>query len=129
MPATDSFLDRAGDAKRVTRDRPYPTTPGGGATVARVALTDTSQQTLVAAPTGGKSIYVYGLFGSNAGGSLSTIDVKEGTTAKFSFAAAANGGGFACPLSRAWKLPADTALTVQQSAAVNSFASAIYEVE
>jgi hypothetical protein len=126
---TDTFLDRTGDAKRVTRDRPYPTTPGGGAQVARAALTDTNEATLVAAPTEGKSIYVYGLFGSNAGGSLSRIDVREGSTVKFSFACGAGGGGFACPLSRAWKLPAETALVVQQSAAVESFVSCTCEVE
>jgi hypothetical protein len=126
---SDTFLKRNGDTLRIGRDTPVPTTPGGGATAARVNLTDTSQQTLVAAPTGGQSIYVYHLAGSNEGGSLTRIDVKEASTVRWSFALAASGGGFAQPLARAWKLPANTALTVQQSAAVSSYVTVIYEVE
>ena len=98
-------------------------------TPARVALTDTSQQTLVAAPPAGYCIVVHDLCGSNEGGSLSRVDVKDGGSAKFSFAMAANGGGFTKPFPRPWKLTAATALNVQQSAAVNSFLSCIYEVE
>jgi hypothetical protein len=57
------------------------------------------------------------------------VDIKEGTTVKWSFALAPGGGGFGQPLVRAWKLPADTALTVQQSAAVASYVTCLYEVE
>lgn len=124
-----SFRTRTGDSKEVRRDFPWPTTPGGGATAARAALTETTQQTLVAAPAGEQCIYVYQICGSNEGSTLTRLDVKEGTTVKFSFACAPLGGGFGQPLARAWKLPAATALTVQQSAAVNSFVSVLYEVE
>lgn len=97
--------------------------------VARVALTDANQQTLIAAPTGGASIYVYMITGSNSGASLSTVDLKDGTTAKFSYAMAALGGGFGQPLGvKPWKLAAGAALNVQQSAAVASYVSVIYEV-
>lgn len=127
--ASDTFLKRSGDPLRTGRDAPLPVTPGGGALVARAALVDTSSQTLVAAPSGGKSIYIYHLAGSNEGASLTRLDVKEGATVKWSFAMAAGGGGFGQPLHRAWKLPADTALVVQQSAAVNAFVTVVYEVE
>src|SRR5262249_15238538 len=96
--------------------------------VARVALTDANEQTLIAAPTGGASIYVYHIAGSNSGGSLSTVDLKDGSTVKWSFAMAASGGGFGQPLGRPWKLAANTALKVQQSAAVASYVSVVYEV-
>ena len=97
--------------------------------VARVALTDANQQELIAAPTGGAAIYVYEIAGSSAGASLSTVDLKDGTTKKWSFAMAANGGGFGLPLTpKPWKLAAGAALNVQQSAAVVSYVSCIYEV-
>lgn len=127
--STDSFLNSDGNPRRVTRDEPYPVGPGGSWTVARVALTDTTQQELVAAGGAGTNIYVAGMFGSNAGASLSTVDLKEATTAKFTFSMSANGGGFACPLTACWKLPANTALNVQQSAAVASYVTVVYRVE
>jgi hypothetical protein len=106
---------------------PFDTVPSA-ATVARVALTDTHQQTLVAAPGTGYRLKVYALTGSNAGGSLSTVDIKDGSTIRFSYAMASSGGGFALPPGAAWLLAENSALNVQQSAAVNSYVSAIYTV-
>src|SRR5262245_59063768 len=126
--STDSFQSRTGNPRRVGRDEGLPVVPGG-CDAARVALTDGTEQTLIAAPAGGQSIYVYAMMGSNGGVSLSVIDLKDGTTVKFSFACAANGGGFAPPMLGAWKLSAGTALKVQQSAAVASYVSVVYKVE
>jgi hypothetical protein len=97
------------------------------ALVARVALTDTNAAELVAAPAVGR-IKVHSMTGSNAGNTLSTVDLKDGTTAKFSYAMAANGGGFAMPLRSGWLLTAATALNVVQSAAVASYVTVEYEV-
>lgn len=105
----------------------WDTLPARVQTPARVVLTDANQQTLVAAPGAGKHLVVYGLFGSNAGASLSAVDVKDGSTARFTFAVGANGGGFACPLSTGWHLASNSALTVQQSAAVTSYVTALYD--
>lgn len=102
------------------------------AAVARVALTDTSEQTLVAAPVAGsgKRIYVYYATGGNAGASVSTVDLKEGAggTKQFSHPMGANGGGFTEPLPFSWALPVETALVVQQSAAVVSYVTVQYRV-
>ncbi len=99
-------------------------------TITRIALTDTSEQTLVSAPTTPQRIRVYCLSGSNAGASLSRADIKESTTVKWSFAMAADGGGFVLPIpaNQWWDLPAATALKVQQSAAVTSYVTVGYEV-
>lgn len=100
-----------------------------GTTASRVALTDGDQATLVAAPGVGRRLVVKLLCGSNAGAEISTVDIKEGTTAKFSFAMAANGGGFMQPFPDPWELPENTALTVEQSASVVSYVSAITRVD
>ena len=96
--------------------------------VDRVALTDGTLTTLV----GGRSqlrILVHQLVGSNAGASLSTVDIKEDVTTKFSLAMAANGGGFSLELRRPWRLPEGASLKVQQSASVASYISTIWEFE
>lgn len=107
---------------------PLDTLPGRSRSPARVALTDATQTDLVAAPGAGYHLVVYGLYGSNSGSSLSTLDIKDGTTAHFTFAMGANGGGFAAPLPAAWHLTSNTALKVQQSASVNTYVTATYDV-
>ena len=96
--------------------------------MARVALSDTSQQTLVAAPGAGRRIVVHFVTGSNAGGSLSTLSLKDGAAVRFSLSMAANGGGFALPLNRPWELSENQALNIQQDAGVTSSCSVIYEL-
>lgn len=107
---------------------PFDTLPGRTRTPVRLALTNTTEQTLIAAPGTGSHLVVYGLYGSNEGASLSRMDLKDGSTSLFSFAMAANGGGFALPFSAGWHLTGNTALKAQQSAAVNSFVMVQYEV-
>ena len=97
-------------------------------TAAEVSLSDTSEQTLVAAPGAGRAIAVHLIFGSNAGGSLSTVSFKDGVVAKFKPSMAANGGGFAVPFPRMWILAPGNALMVSQSANVISSVSAVYEI-
>jgi hypothetical protein len=97
--------------------------------VARTALTDTSTTEAVAAPGATARIKVTGMIGSNAGASLSTATLKDGTTAKFSLAMAANGGGFGIVLPPGgWLLTANTALNVVQSASVTSYVTVCYEI-
>ena len=97
-------------------------------TAAEVSLSDTSEQTLVAAPGSGRAIAVHLIFGSNAGASLSTVSFKDGATARFKPSMAANGGGFAVPFPRMWILAPGNALKVSQSASVVSSVSAVYEI-
>lgn len=96
--------------------------------VARVALTDANSAELIATPGAGYRIKVSSLTGSNAGASLSTVDLKDGSTKKFSYAMAANGGGFGFNPAGGWLLTANTALNVQQSQAVASYVSVVYAI-
>jgi hypothetical protein len=69
------------------------------------------------------------MHGSNSGASLSTIGLRDGTGSgndKYNFAMAANGGGFTVNLNVPWKLTANTALFVAQSAGVNSYVTVNY---
>jgi hypothetical protein len=95
---------------------------------ARVALSNTIEQTLIASPGVGQSLYVTDLHGSNEGNSNARIDMKEGAggTIRYSFAVARNGGGFCSNLRATWKLPSDTALVVQQSVSTASYVTVNY---
>ena len=96
--------------------------------VAHLALTDNSEQTLVAAPPVTSQITVHAVFGSNGGAALSRLAFKDGAVEKFAFAMAANGGGFAVPLPRPWTLAPGTALKVQQSVSGAADVSVSYEL-
>lgn len=88
------------------------------------ALTDTAAQTLVDAPGAGKALHVCYMQAGNAGSELTTVDFREGTTVKFSFPIGLEGGGATTPLPADWPLPENTALTIIQDNAVQTFVSA-----
>ena len=103
----------------------------GAASPARAALTTTSEVVLVAAPGAGLFVTVTDMTGSNDGATKSRLDLKEGAggTVRYSYVMAANGGGFAHgALGTAWRLPENTALVVQQTAAGNSYVTVNYRV-
>lgn len=84
-----------------------------------VTLTLSSQVNIIAAPGASLSHYVTLLTGSNTHATTSVrVDIKDGSTVRFSFFLAAAGGGFVLPLPVPWKLAANAALTAQLSAAV-----------
>jgi hypothetical protein len=96
----------------------------------RVALTNTNEQTVRAAVTG-RRLLVHGICGSNAGAALTTVTFKDGASgdAKYTFAMAANGGGFAIEFKKPWPLTDHRALAVIQSASVESYVTAMVELE
>jgi len=96
----------------------------------RLALTNAAEQTLLPAPGAGVALCVTDLTGSNAGSLVSRLDLKEGLggTVRYSYVMAPRGGGFVNPLREPWRLPANTALVVQQTSAVDSFVTANHYV-
>lgn len=84
-----------------------------------VTLTATGDTALKAAPGAGQSIHVLLLTATNTSATKVRLDIKDGTTVRFSFMLAADGGGFVLPIpAPGWKLAANTALNVAISAAV-----------
>lgn len=80
----------------------------GPKTVSLTAVTDAA---IVPAPGAGLSIYVYLIVISNTNATTSaTVAIKQGTTQRLSVRAALDGGGAVVPYTKAWKLPANTAL-------------------
>jgi len=85
----------------------------------RANVTASGDTTLIAAPGGGLSIYVTGIMASNQGASKIRALVREGAagTIRGGGTLAGNGGGYVFPYAPAWKLPANTALVANLSAA------------
>ena len=85
----------------------------------RINVTASGDTTLLAAPGGGLSIYVTGIMASNQAGSKIRALVREGAagTIRGGGTLASNGGGYVFPYAPAWKLPANTALVANLSAA------------
>ena len=84
-----------------------------------VTLTTTTQTDLKAAPGAGKFLHVTHLTASNTSSTAVRLDVKDGTTVKYSHMLAADGGGFVIQFGEfGWKLADNAALKVQLSAAV-----------
>ena len=111
-----------GDAVRVWADRkgrvivaPHHPNPDAPDTV---TLTTTTETALKAAPGAGLSTYVTSLVASNTSATATRLDIKDGSTVRYSFLLAADGGGFVLPLPVPWKLAANAALNVQLSGAV-----------
>lgn len=73
-------------------------------------LTAVTDAALVAAPGAGQSIYVTGISASNTSATKSRLDVKDGTTIRYSMMLAADGGGFVDHFDPPWKITANTAL-------------------
>lgn len=125
--------DAADTLRPVSAVKPLPvavvTAHNDSAAPARIALTNTTEQTLIAAPGPGLSLYVMAMAGSNDGGSRTLIDLKEGAggTIRYTFCLAPRGGGFA-HANFLWKLPANTALRVQQNSAQDSYVTVNYRV-
>lgn len=104
----------------VAKNHPNPESP------ARTALTNTASTTGIVSPGPGLSIYITDMCGSNQGNSATTVDIKEGSTIKYSFMMASKGGGFVTNLQSPWKLPANTAFVLQQDQTVNTFITVNY---
>jgi len=84
-----------------------------------VTLTTTTQTSLKAAPGAGSSNYVLLLTASNHSGTKVRLDVKDGTTVKFSHMLAADGGGYVMHFQpRGWKLADNAILNVELGTAV-----------
>lgn len=74
-------------------------------------LTLTSDAAIKAAPGASLSIYVLLLTLTNTSGTAVRVDIKDGTTTRFSMFLAASGGGAVIPIpGPGWKLAANTAL-------------------
>lgn len=97
-------------------------------TPAYLSVSTASNTQVIAAPGAGLSIYVTDMEGSNAGASTTTVTFYEGagTTARYSRVMAATGGGFVTNLNSPWKLPANTALSLTQSAANQGYYTVNY---
>lgn len=102
--------------------------PSSTPTYASVAVATNTQ--VIAAPGAGLSIYVTDMEGSNAAATATTVTFYEGagTTARYTRVMAAGGGGFATNLNSPWKLPANTALSLTQSAANQGYYTVNYYV-
>ncbi len=88
----------------------------------------TANQTIIGAPGTGLKIYVTSMEGSNAAGTASTCDFKDGSagTIYYSRYMAASGGGFVTNFSGlkgAWSLTANNALVVTPSFAGQQYFS------
>lgn len=83
-----------------------------------VTLSTTTQTDIVAAPGAGLSVYVTSISCSNTSATKVRIDLKDGTTVRWSMELAADGGGFVQEFNPPWKITANTAFTAQLSAAV-----------
>lgn len=97
---------------------------------AYLSIATATATSLVAAPGAGLSIYVTDMEGSNSSGVATRADWTEGVagTVRYSRFMAASGGGFVTNLKTPWKLPANTALGVTQSAANQGYYSANYYI-
>lgn len=97
---------------------------------AYLSIATVTATALVAAPGAGLSIYVTDMEGSNAAVAATRADFTEGVagTVRYSRFMAASGGGFVTNLGTPWKLPANTALALTQSAANQGFYTANYYV-
>ena len=74
-----------------------------------VTLTLTTDAALVAAPGASLSTYVTQVSAGNTSATLTRLDLKDGTTTRYSMSCAANGGGFVEHFSPPWKITANTA--------------------
>lgn len=99
-------------------------------TPAYLSVSTATNTQVIAAPGAGLSIYVTDMEGSNAAASATTVTFYEGagTTARYSRVMAAGGGGFVTNLNSPWKLPANTALSLTQSAANQGYYTVNYYV-
>jgi hypothetical protein len=106
------------------------TTPGSLPAPAYVSVATATNTTAIAAPGAGLSIYVTDMEGSNAGSAqtVTTFFEGAGTTARYVRVLAASGGGFVTNLKTPWKLPANTALTLSQSAANQGYYTVNYYI-
>jgi hypothetical protein len=100
----------------------------GGALVARVALTDNTATAIIAAPGAGKRLRVFAITVSQVAAALTSIDLKDGTTAKWTAALAANGATHTASWNAGWDLTANTALNAQQSANQAAVVCVLYQV-
>ena len=84
-----------------------------------VTLTSTTATDLKAAPGSGKFHHIISLTASNHSSTAVRLDVRDGTTVKYSHFLAADGGGYVMDFEGfGWKLADNAALTVQLGAAV-----------
>lgn len=91
-----------------------------------VTLTLTSDAALVAAPGAGQSIYVTSISASNTSATKSRVDIKDGTTIRYSMMLAADGGGFVQDFNPPWKITANTALNGALGTAVTDVRANIH---
>lgn len=86
-----------------------------GGTPIRVALTDNTEQVMLAAPTNGDTIYVGHISIGNGQSSLATVDVKDGATTKYTYPTPPNGGGAGDGFGPIfWELTVGSSLRCQQ---------------
>ena len=83
------------------------------------SFTGTGDAEIVAAPGAGLAIYVTSVMCGNTSGTLTRVDIKEGSTARISQPLAASGGGFSRDYDPPWQLPANTALNGALGTAVS----------
>lgn len=110
---------------------PGPSTATGSIPApAYLSTAATGPTSFISAPGAGLSIYVTDMEGSNSASSATRVDFTEGSggTVRYSRYMAASGGGFVTNLSGRWKLPANTALYVAQSAANQCYYTVNYYI-
>ncbi len=70
----------------------------------------TTDGDVVAAPGAGYKLRVHHLYVNNEGANTTIFEIEDGTTPKFRFCLAANGGGYAQNLKRPWDLSENSAV-------------------
>jgi hypothetical protein len=91
--------------------------------VQKIFTASITEQTGVAAPGAGISIFVTSMCGTNSGTAATQVDFRNGTGSGnnvYSFFMAAQGGGFSHSMLQPWKLTANTGLFIGNSVSTSS---------